>query len=377
MKIIAFYLPQFHPIPENDEFWGKGFTEWVNVKKARPLFEGHDQPVIPLNNNYYDLRNVKVMEWQTEIAKKYGVYGFCFYHYWIEGRKLLEKPVENFLKHTEIDFHYCLSWANHSWTDSWKIGSNKTLIAQSYGGQEDWLKHFQYLLPFFKDSRYIREDEMPIFIIYMPEDIPDLNNMLDFWQQKARDSGLKGLKFVYQYIYFDMDKKKDDSRFSYGIEFQPSYAIADSRGKVKANIRKEGYRILNWIQQNLKIKVNMMPQPRLEILDYSRIWEFVIKRKPNNKKKIPGAFTGWDNTPRKGKAGLVLSNNTPELFEKYLTIQIRRAKEIYKTDKLFITAWNEWAEGCILEPTERDGFRYLESVKNALINNDEWYEIND
>lgn len=372
MKIISFYLPQFHPIPENDEFWGKGFTEWVNVKKAKPLFENHIQPVVPYEHNYYDLRDIEVMKWQTDIAKKYGVYGFCFYHYWIEGRKLLERPVENFLQHKEIEFNYCLSWANHSWTDSWKIGSNKTLIAQTYGKKEDWESHLNYLLPYFKDDRYIKVDGKPLFIIYMPEDIPDLNEMLDYWEERVKEQGLPGLAYAYQYIYYDMDKHKDDSRFEYGIEFQPAYAIADSRGKASAFIRKSGYRFLNWIQQNLKVKVNMVSQPKLEIKDYSYIWEYVIKRTPNNKKKIPGAFSGWDNTPRKGKAGLVLSNNTPELFEKYMTIQIKRAKEIYKKDMIFVTAWNEWAEGSILEPTEKDGYGYLEALKNALIKNNEW-----
>lgn len=374
MKIIAFYLPQFHPIPENDEFWGEGFTEWVNVKKAQSLYAGHEQPVVPLNDNYYDLRDINVMKWQTDVAKQYGIYGFCFYHYWIEGRKLLEKPVENFLKHDEIDFPYCLSWANHSWTDSWKVGSNKTLIAQTYGGEKDWIEHFQYLLTFFKDPRYIKEEGKPLFIIYMPEDIPNLNQMLDFWQNEAKRNGLNGIKFVYQYIYYDMDKHKDDSRFSYGIEFQPSYAIADSRGRIMASVRKNGYRFLNWIQQKWKIKVQMISQVKLEVLEYSRIWEYVLKRRPNNEKKIPGAFSGWDNTPRKGKAGLVLQGNSPELFEKYLTIQIHRAKEIYKKDMLFITAWNEWAEGCILEPTKKYGFQYLEAVRAALKKNNDWRE---
>lgn len=371
MRLIAFYLPQFHEIPENNEFWGEGFTEWVNVKAAKPLFEGHDQPLVPLYNNYYNLNNINVMKWQADLAKQYGIYGFCFYHYWIEGRKLLERPVENYLKSKEIDFPFCLSWANHSWTDSWK-GSKKTLIAQSYGGESDWKAHFKYLLPFFKDARYIKDEGMPLFIIYMPEDIPNLNRMLDFWQKEAKKNGLKGIKFAYQYIYFDMDKKKDDSRFSYGIEFQPSYAIADSRGKLKATIRKKGYRLLNWIQQKMNIKVEMISELKLEIMDYSKIWECVIKRKPNNNKKIPGAFTGWDNTPRKGNGGLVLENNTPELFEKYLTIQIKRTKEVYKTDLLFITAWNEWAEGCILEPTEKYKYKYLEAVRNALKKNGEW-----
>lgn len=371
MKIIAFYLPQFHVIPENEEFWGENFTEWVNVRKAVPLFEGHEQPVEPLNDNYYSLLDINTMKWQAEIAREYGVHGFCFYHYWIEGRLLLEKPVELFLESKDININFCLSWANHSWTDSWKIGDNKTLIAQTYGGVEDWKQHFEYLLPFFKDDRYIKINNRPLFIVYMPEDIPNLNEMLDYWNACAKEEGFEGLTYAYQYIYFDMDRTKDDSRFDYGIEFQPSYAIADSRGKIMANIRKQGYKFLSWIQNTTKIKINM-DKTRLEIMDYSKIWDYVLKREPNNEKKVPGAFTGWDNTPRKGSAGLALKNASPEVFKKYLSKQIERAKNVYHKDFMFITAWNEWAEGCILEPTKKDGYGYLQAVKDALLENDEF-----
>lgn len=369
MKIITFYLPQFHVIPENNEFWGENFTEWVNVKKAIPLFDGHKQPVEPLDDNYYNLMDINTLYWQANLAQQFGIYGFCFYHYWIEGRKLLEKPIEIFLENKDINIHFCLSWANHSWTDSWR-GANKTLIAQTYGGKEDWDAHFEYLLPFFKDGRYIKEDNKPLFIIYMPEDISNINEMLDYWNERARDEGFEGLTYAYQYIYYDMDKKKDDSRFDYGIEFQPAYAIADSRGKLMANVRKYGFKFLSWMQKTLNIRINM-DQTKLEVMDYSQIWEYVLKRKPNNGKKIPGAFTGWDNTPRKGKAGLVLHNASPELFKKYLSKQIERARQIYHKDYLFITAWNEWAEGCILEPTKEHGYGYLQAVRDALIENNE------
>ena len=160
MKVIPFYLPQFHEIPENDEFWGKGFTEWVNVKNAVPQFEGHKQPVLPIDNNFYNLLDINVMKWQAKLAKEYGVYGMCIYHYWIEGRKLLEKPLENLLKHKEVDMKYCISWANHSWTDSW-VGTRKTLIVQTYGGKEDWENHFKYLLPFFQEEIYNGRGEAP------------------------------------------------------------------------------------------------------------------------------------------------------------------------------------------------------------------------
>lgn len=372
MKIIAFYLPQFHVIPENEEVWGKNFTEWVNVKKAVPLFEGHKQPVEPLDDNYYNLLNADVMRWQAGLAREYGIHGFCFYHYWIEGRKLLEKPVEIFLQNEDIDINYCLSWANHSWTDSWK-GTNRTLIAQTYGDKSDWDAHFAYLLPFFRDKRYIKENNKPLLIIYMPEDIPNLNEMLDYWTNRAKEEGFDGLTYAYQYIYYDMDKKKDDSRFDYGIEFQPSYAIADSRGNVMANIRKYGFKVLTWVQKTLNIRINM-DKTKLEVMDYSTIWEFVLKRTPNNDKKIPGAFTGWDNTPRKGKAGLVLHGASPQMFKQYLSRQIERTRNVYHKDFLFMTAWNEWAEGCILEPTKEDGYGYLQAVKEALAENNELEE---
>lgn len=372
MKIISFYLPQFHVIPENEEMWGENFTEWVNVKKAKPLFAGHSQPVEPLNDNYYSLLDMDTMRWQAKLAREYGVYGFCFYHYWIEGRKLLERPVELFLENKDIDIHFCLSWANHSWTDSWKNGNN-TLIAQTYGGREDWEAHFQYLLDYFNDERYIKIDGKPLMILYMPEDIPNLNEMLEYWEERAKEEGLTGMTYAYQYIYFDMDRKKDDSHFDYAIEFQPSYAIADSRGKWMANFRKNVFKILSWAQKKFHIRINM-DKTKLEVMEYSKIWEYVLKREPDNDKKLPGAFSGWDNTPRKGKAGLVLHHASPEIFKKYLSRQIRRAREVYKKDYLFMTAWNEWAEGCVLEPTKKDGYAYLEAVREALQENDEFEE---
>lgn len=370
MKIIAFYLPQFHTIPENDDFWGKGFTEWTNVRNAKPLYEGHHQPVVPLNNHYYDLSDVSTMEWQADIARKYGVYGFCIYHYWIEGRKLLEKPLEQLLEHPEIPMRYCISWANHHWTDSW-AGTKKMLIAQTYGGKEDWDAHFDYFLPYFKDSRYITEDEKPLLLIFNPEDIPNRNAMMDYWQERAKKNGLKGISFAYQNYYFGIKKNRDDSRFDYGVEHQPAYAFYDYRGKAKMFIREYGYKFIASVQRLLRIKINL-DVTALEFMDYSKLWECVINRKPTDKKRIPGAFSGWDSTPRKGEAGLVVKGATPQLFEKYMTIQIRRAKEVYHKDMLFIAAWNEWAEGSMLEPDEENGYGYLEGIKKALIANDEF-----
>lgn len=364
MKVIPFYLPQFHTIPENDTFWGEGFTEWTNVKKAVPLYEGHEQPVIPLNNNYYNLLDANVLRWQADLANQYGIYGFCIYHYWIEGRKLLEKPLEMLNRERDIPVKYCISWANHSWTDSWG-GNNSVLIAQTYGKEEDWQAHFDYLLDFFRDERYITVEDKPLLLIFNPEDIPNLNQMLDYWQELAKEAGLKGIAFAYQNYYFGMKKKKDDSRFMFGVEHQPAYAFSDNRSSFYMIIRQYGYKFLSYLQRIMKLKINM-DFTRLEIMDYDEVWKRILERCPTDTKRIPGAFTGWDNTPRKGEHGLVVKGGSPEKFEKYLTQQILRAKEVYNKDMLFIAAWNEWAEGSMIEPDEKNGYRYLEAIRNAL-----------
>ena len=226
MKIIAFYLPQFHNIPENDEWWGDGFTEWVNVKKAKPIFDGHNQPRVPLNHNYYNLLDDDVKIWQADLAKKYGVYGFCYYHYWFDGKLLLEKPMEQMLENKKVDIPFCICWANEPWTRAW-VGETKTLIPQKYGSKKEWKEHFDYLLPFFKDPRYILDEGKPLVVIYRPEIIDVLNDMLDYWNELAKNAGFEGLKFAYQSAGMDElpKNKRNDSRFDYDIEFQPAYAF--------------------------------------------------------------------------------------------------------------------------------------------------------
>lgn len=372
MKIIPFYLPQFHTIPENDEFWGEGFTEWTNVRKAVPLYEGHEQPVEPLDDYYYDLTKVETLQWQADLANKYGIYGFCIYHYWIEGRKLLEKPLELLLAHKEINVRYCISWANHSWTDSWG-GNNTMLIAQTYGGQSEWEEHFQYLLPFFQDERYIMANGKPMLLIFNPEDIPNLNEMLDYWQRRARESGFKGISFAYQNYYFGTKKNRDDSRFDYGIEHQPAYAFYDYRSKMIMFIRQYGYKFLSFLQRKLHVKINM-DVTKLEFMDYRKLWDCVLNRMPEDDRRVPGAFTGWDNTPRKGKRGLVVQGASPAIFKECMSKQIKRAREIYHKDMIFVAAWNEWAEGSMLEPDKKNGYAYLEAIKEALEENGEFPE---
>lgn len=383
MKIIAFYLPQFHDIPENDEWWGKGFTEWVNVKKAKPLYHGHEQPRIPLNENYYNLLDDDVKVWQARIAKEHGIYGFCYYHYWFGGKKLLEKPMEQMLENPAIDIPFCISWANEPWTKAW-VNESKVLIPQFYGKKNEWKEHFDYLLPFFKDDRYIKMDGKPFFVIYRAEVIDCLNEMLDYWNELAIENGFPGISFAYQNLTFDLVPNKDDSRFEYNIEFQPSYAWNDLNNQTKLqtsmtwNLMRD---VRRWSYIQIE-KIFGFDIPRYlagkkkqnEVLktDYDQVWQMILARKCPESKNIPGAFVGWDNTPRKETRGQVYTGDTPEKFKKYLSEQIRHARDDYQKDMIFMYAWNEWAEGGYLEPDVRTGYKNLEAIREALIENQEF-----
>lgn len=368
MKIIAFYLPQFHEIPENNEWWGKGFTEWTNMKKAKPLFDGHYQPRIPQHKNYYNLLDINVIKWQAGIAKEAGLYGFCFYHYWFDGHMLLEKPVELFRDHTEIDINYCLCWANEDWTNAWVTSNSKTLISQRYGNKEQWKSHFEYFLSFFKDDRYIKIDGKPLLILYRPEIIPCLNEMIDYWQTLAKEYEIGSLAIAYQHVYFGLMKEKDDSRFDFQIEYQPAYAKYEIE-KCPGLIRRTKSKLDLWMQKYMHrtldlsfLKKNTGPYA----YDYDEIWKLILSREPESSKNIPGAFVDWDNTPRRGRTGTYMSGANPEKFKKYLKEQIIHAKEIYCKDVMFMFAWNEWAEGGYLEPDERLGNANLKAIYQAL-----------
>ena len=372
MRIIAFYLPQFHNIPENDEWWGDGFTEWVNVKKAEPIFEGHEQPRVPLNNNYYNLLDDDVKIWQAELAKKYGRYGFCYYHYWFSGKLLLEKPMEQMLANKKVDIPFCVCWANEPWTRAW-VGEKKVLIGQDYGDKKEWRDHFEYLLPFFKDDRYIKEKNCPLFVIYRPEIISCLKEMFEYWDQLAKENGFDGMCYAYQNIDFDLLKNKDDSLFTYNIEFQPHYAFYDLNANKHKKLRAMKRTVSQFLEKHTGKNIKFVGNGKLvsNFIQYDDAWNAILQRTPTSDKNVPGAFVGWDNTPRHGKGGRVYIGDTPEKFEKYLTELIKRARSVYKKDLMFMYAWNEWAEGGYLEPDERNGYKNLEAIKNALENTGE------
>lgn len=352
MKAIAIYLPQFHEVEENNQWWGKGFTDWVAVKKARPLFEHHREPRVPLNENYYDLSEHDTMEWQARLAKKYRVSGFCFYHYWFkDGRRILEKPAENLLRWTDIDMPFCFSWANQTWARTWTniqnsnswVGSSYDestvgdgiLLKQSYGGKKEWKEHFEYLLPFFKDSRYIRHQGKPVFLIYKPEYMYCLDNMMEYWKELAVDNGLKGLCII----------------------------------AVRSNCKKWS-QVDYWLMQ--EFDYSFMPRNReyrngVWAIKYEDAWENILKRAYSeaDERAFLGAFTDCDDTPRRGNRGVSVYDASPEVFEKYfrkiVNFSIEKRKEF-----IFINAWNEWGEGAYLEPDNHFQYGYLEAIKRIM-----------
>ena len=361
MKIIAFHLPQFHEIPENNEWWGQGFTEWTNVKKAQPQFESHYQPRQPLGDHYYNMLDQSTREWQATLAKRYGIYGFCYYHYWFAGRKLLEKPLEDLLKSEEPDFPFCLSWANHSWTRAWDGNKREMLIEQTYGDERAWEDHFYYLLKFFKDSRYIKVDDKPLFIIFNPSHIKKCDEMLALWDKLALENGLCGMHFLEMLTtYNNMHSHK---RFDGKIEFEPMYTI-----KYKIPFWKVLQRPFNrFLQDAISIFDRRYKKGFLNVMDYDYVWENILSRKPSNKNTYLGAFVDWDNTARRGSKAFIIKGASPEKFKKYLSIQVKRSSTLLNNDMLFLNAWNEWAEGCYLEPDKKYGYKYLEVLRDVLL----------
>lgn len=355
VKIISFYLPQFHEIEENNKWWGKGFTEWVNTKKAKEIFKNQNQPREPFNDNYYNLLNDDVKQWQVDIAKKYGIDGFCYYHYWFNGKMLLEKPLEQVLANKNIDLPFCISWANEPWTRAWDGKTSEVLIGQDYGDKEDWYRHFEYLLQFFKDERYIKVKNKPMLVIYKLQSIPNRDEMVVCWNNLAKKQGFDGIYLVE--TLNGLQKEVSSELSDAAVEFEPNFTIHHNR--------TYGDKIKNKLKNILYIPFK--GKNFYKTMDYDITWKRIIKRQKfkTNKDVFPGAFVDWDNTARKGDKALVFDGVTPEKFENYLSKQLEKAKREYKSEYIFINAWNEWAEGTYLEPDKKNGYKYLEAVKRA------------
>lgn len=359
MKIIAFYLPQFHTIPENDEWWGKGFTDWINVKKAKPIFNGHLQPRVPLNNNYYDLSKEDTLKWQADLMNHYNIFGLCFYHYWFNGKLLLEKPSEILLKSKEIPMNFCFSWANEPWARTWDGKAHQVIMPQYYGKEKEWIDHFNYLLPFFRDKRYIKENNSPMFIIYKSQSIKDLKGMMTLWNKLACEAGFNGIHFVETI----RDKQLDirNLPFKARVEFEPFHTLT-RQNILTINIKRIRRYSLKVINKILHLSIPL-----------NRPFDFIDVAKKSIEYASPigtygGVFMGWDNTPRRGLASTIVLPPSKQEFKNYLKEKIEQTHNIYKTNYVFINAWNEWAEGTMLEPDINFSYQYLEAISECLKN---------
>lgn len=358
MKKYAYYLPQFHRIPENDKWWGEGFTEWTNVKKAKKLFIDHKQPKEPLDNNYYSLENIETMKWQGDLLKQYHLDGFIFYHYYFTGKKLLEKPIELLLKHKEVKLDFFFCWANHSWYRSWE-GSKEILIEQTYGSILDWEEHFQYLLQFFNDQRYVKRDNKPIFMIFK-SDFKEKNEILNYFDKRCKESGFNGICVIETMTSYNNKKiinfKNNLNNESSFIHFREPDASTVQYTNSVSHILFKVYNKVRKCMMNFGI-------PYIEKYSGDNLFDIMIKKKYPSKTFIRGLFFEWDNTPRHSYRGYIISPPKKELFFKYMD-------SIKDSEFLFINAWNEWCEGMILEPTKENGYKYLEWIK-------EWSEKNE
>ncbi|MBN2172748.1 MAG: glycoside hydrolase family 99-like domain-containing protein [Bacteroidales bacterium] len=350
--ILAHYLPQFHPIPENDDWWGKGFTEWTNTVKAKPLFRGHHQPNLPADLGFYDLRVPEVREQQAELAQNHGITGFAYWHYWFgEGKQLLERPFQEVLESGGPGFPFCLGWANESWTGIWHGLSEKILIEQRYPGEADYIAHFNHILRAFQDNRYIKIDNKPLFLVHIPHMLPDALGFTQLWNKLAIQHGFDGIYFIGTH-YIDWDHKQDgfDDKSVHPL---PQYV--DMFERIKQRKRKND--LLNDLSGRLKKTYHYKDLIR----SYDTEWLM-------SKDFVPSVLPNWDNTPRAGKNGWVIHGSTPDLFLEHFTkvLQFVMAHDQNKHHIILLKSWNEWAEGNYLEPDRRFGKRYLEAIRDAL-----------
>lgn len=357
IKPIAIYLPQYHPIPENDKWWGKGFTEWTNVTKAKPRFEGHYQPHLPADLGFYDLRLEEARLAQEALAKEYGIFGFCYYHYWFNGKRLLHEPLDRKLKNSKEDLPFMMCWANENWTRTWDGLDNDILLKQEHTFEDDEL-HIKHLITYFKDNRYIKVEGKPIFIIYKPNLFPNIQKTIMIWRKEVKEAGFPDLYIGFAHNAENQFMPKS-SGFDFAFEFHPnSFNLPKSIPYPSTYLKKT----INKIKKRLNIKVENLNY----FVDYS---SYAVNQTEIGYQKdiYPGITPMWDNTARRKANNFILHDSTPEKYKMWL----RYIRENYPWDSvpqnfLFLNAWNEWAEGNHLEPCIKYGTSYLEATKKAL-----------
>lgn len=378
-RVIAYYLPQFHPIPENDEAWGPGFTEWTNVAKAKPLFRGHYQPRIPADLGFYDLRLPETRELQARLARKAGIEGFCYYHYWMGGgRQLLQRPFNEVLASGKPDFPFCLAWANHEWTTkTWQSGGGTKMIAEMrYLGDEDYIAHFNYVLPAFRDCRYITVDGKPIFSIYDPYHFAEVSRFMDLWRQLAVKSGLPGIHFTAMVNNTSTIKRNADGTIErtlpdlkssagvYNSILALGFDSITSYGKARGEMIATG-KFVRIAKKYIHQHLPMLPALRY---DYPKMVRHFFSPEDAWENVFPTIIPQWDRTPRAGSGEGIYVNATPKHFLAHIehALQVISGKQ-QEHRLLFLKSWNEWGEGNYVEPDLRYGHGYLEALRSALI----------
>jgi len=376
-RVIAFYLPQYHPIPENDEWWGKGFTEWTNVGKAKPLFKGHYQPRVPADLGYYDLRMPEIREAQADMAREAGIEGFCYWHYWFSTKKqLLERPFTEVLTSGKPNFPFCLGWANHNWTNkSWEVGTRRvkeqTLMEMVYN-DEEYINHFYDVLPAFKDQRYITVDGKPLFLVWRPLDIPDPNHFVDLWTELAHENGLMGIHFVgIAYNLNSQDKNLKNLLFHrfnnaakemYNDVLNMGFDAVNSRGYNLAEYKALSIRHLAWRRIAAFFKFSPISK-----CDQSRINKYLYVEQDRWENVYPTLLPNWDRSPRSGAKARIYINSTPAVFKKQVESAIELVKNKANEHKIiFLQSWNEWAEGNYVEPDLKYGHGFLDILKSTI-----------
>ena len=377
-RVIAYYLPQFHPIPENDKAWGKGFTEWTNVASAKPQFKGHYQPRIPADLGFYDLRLSEVREQQARMAKEAGIEGFCYWHYWFgNNKRLLERPFQEVLNSGKPDFPFCLAWANHDWTTkTWKNNGKPAMIAkQLYPGEEDYRQHFYTVLPAFKDHRYITVDGKPLFAIFDPYSFKDIRNFIEVWRNLAKENGLKGIHFIAICNNTSTMKRLADGSIKRVLPNTKSSAEVykemlslgfdglNSFGKSRGEMLDLG-RIRRTVRFLLQKNISWFPPLKY---DYAKVTKHFFAPEDRWDNVYPTIMPQWDRTPRAGKHEGIYINSTPENFKKHIEEALEVINDRPNEHKiLFLRSWNEWGEGNYVEPDLKYGHKFLEAIKASV-----------
>ncbi|WP_299087612.1 MULTISPECIES: glycosyltransferase WbsX family protein [Microbacterium] len=350
-RAIAYYLPQFHPIRENSEWWGPGFTEWTNVAKARPLFRGHVQPHVPADLGFYDLRLAESRQAQADLAVEYGVEAFCYWHYWFGGgTRILERPFQEVLASGSPGLKFCLGWANQTWTGIWHAAENRILREQRYLGAEDDRMHFDAVLPAFRDDRYLRVNGKPVFYVFRPEELPRADEFVDRWQAMAREAGLDGLYLVAEVS----DLVGAGARYSRVAEdgFDAGVYVRLPADRTRASVTK------------MRVRRKLGGPEVYPYSTDSAMWNLVR----DDPALLPSVYPNWDNTPRSGNRGLVLTGAEPDRFRANVSAAVSTLAARPEDERmLWIKSWNEWAEGNYLEPDLEFGHGWLQALRSGLM----------